>query len=58
MMWSLPSPLLRNQVRALPTTELQLVFSWIFSLENQFGFCRLMRMPSALENGQNFQNDF
>jgi hypothetical protein len=57
-MCSLPSPLLQTQVRSLPTTELPLAFSWIFSFENQNGFCRPMGMPSALAHGQNFQNDF
>jgi hypothetical protein len=57
-MWSLPSPLLQTQVRSLPTTELPLASSRIFSFENQIGFCRPMGMPSALASRQNFQNDF
>jgi len=45
-------------VRLPPKTELPQAFAWIFSFENQIGFCRPMGMPSALETGQNFQNDF
>jgi hypothetical protein len=57
-MWSLPSPLPQTRVRLPLTTELPQAFSWIFSFENQIGFCRPMAMPSALETGQNLQNDF
>jgi hypothetical protein len=57
-MWPLPSPILQTRVRSPPTTELLQAFSWIFSFENQFGFCRPMGMPSALGTRQNLQNDF